>query len=94
LAAIPGLRVHPGEGNFVLVDVSESGRRAPDIVAELLRQGVLIRDLSAHHATQNHVRVTVGARADNERCVSSFARMMVDRAAKERPAYVSLGDAE
>ncbi len=94
LAAIPGLRVHPGEGNFVLVDVSESGRRASDIVAELLRQGVLIRDLSAHHATQNHVRVTVGARGDNDRCVSSFARMMVDRAAKESPAYVSLGDAE
>lgn len=94
LAAIPGLRVHPGDGNFVLIDVSESGRRAPDIVAELLRQGVLIRDLSAHHATQNHVRVTVGAKGDNERCVAGFARMMATGRTNGRPAYVSLGDAE
>lgn len=93
LGAIPGLRVHPGEGNFVLVDVSETGRRAPDIVAELLRQGVLIRDLSAHHATQNHVRVTVGAKLDNERCVEGFARMMSSRS-RPAPIYASLGDAE
>lgn len=90
LSAIPGLRVHPGEGNFVLVDVSDSGRKAPDIVAELLRQGVLIRDLSAHHATQNHVRVTVGAKGDNDRCVAGFARMMM-APTRQQPVYVAAG---
>ncbi len=93
IQAIPGLRVLPGEGNYVLVDVAETGRRARDIVASLLSDGVLIRDLSAHHSTQNHVRVTVGTADDNQRCVSGLARVL-SGPRHATPSYVTVGTAE
>ncbi len=93
ISAIPGLRVLPGEGNFVLIDVADTGRRARDLVAALLSDGVLIRDLSAHHSTQNHVRVTVGTAEDNQRCVSGLARVL-STPRHATPAYVAIGTAE
>jgi histidinol-phosphate aminotransferase len=72
LGRVPGLAASAGDGNFVLVDVSASGRTADEVVAAVLREGVLIRSLAAHHATKSHVRVTVGTREQNARCVTAF----------------------
>jgi histidinol-phosphate aminotransferase len=72
LGVVPGLAARAGDGNFVLVDVSGTGRKADDVVAAVLREGVLIRSLAAHHATKSHVRVTVGTREQNARCIAAF----------------------
>jgi histidinol-phosphate aminotransferase len=72
LARVPGLTASAGDGNFVLVDVSATGRTADEVVLAVLREGVLIRSLAAHHATKSHVRVTVGTHEQNARCVAAF----------------------
>jgi histidinol-phosphate aminotransferase len=72
LSRVPGLLAQAGDGNFVLVDVSGSGRTADEVVAAVLREGVLIRSLAAHHATKSHVRVTVGTKEQNARCSTAF----------------------
>jgi histidinol-phosphate aminotransferase len=76
LAVVPGLAPIDGEGNFVLIDVSRTGHAAGRLVELLLEQGVLIRSLTVHHAAKSYVRVTVGNREQNARCVRAFERVL------------------
>ncbi len=76
LSLVPGLAPVQGEGNFVLIDVSRTGHSAERLVEQLLEQGVLIRSLTVHHAARSYVRVTVGMREQNLRCVRAFERVL------------------
>jgi 1L-myo-inositol 1-phosphate cytidylyltransferase len=76
LGRIPGLQVVPSEGNFVLVDTSATGIRAESFVAGMLNEGVLIRQLSVHHASRTFVRVTVGDESENARCVEAMRHVV------------------
>ncbi len=76
LSLVPGLAPVQGEGNFVLIDVSRTGQSAERLVEQLLEQGVLIRSLTVHHAARSYVRVTVGMREQNLRCVRAFERVL------------------
>ena len=97
LARIPGLVAIPSEGNFVLVDVSATRMTAQHFVDSLLGEGILIRSLAVHHADKSYVRVTIGTRQQNERCLAAFARAATTRQVVEaRPALFAsaIGDAE
>ncbi len=100
LQRIDGLVPVPSEGNFVLIDVSSTGQSAERLVESMLKDGVLIRSLSVHHAKRSYVRVTVGTREHNARCVSAFERVLGGRARREasRPyatvSSVAASDAE
>jgi histidinol-phosphate aminotransferase len=85
LLRIDGLVPVPSEGNFVLIDVSTSGQSAERLVEAMLKDGVLIRSLSVHHAKRSYVRVTVGTREQNARCVAAFERVLGGRARREAP---------
>jgi histidinol-phosphate aminotransferase len=76
LSLVPGLAPVQGEGNFVLIDVSRTGQSAERLVEQLLDHGVLIRSLTVHHAAKSYVRVTVGMREQNLRCVRAFERVL------------------
>jgi histidinol-phosphate aminotransferase len=80
---IPGLRVFEGDGNFVLLEVSESGSTADGIVRSMLAEGILIRSLASHHLKRGFVRVTVGSIEDNRRCVEALRRVL----ARVRPTH-------
>lgn len=80
--SIAGLRVFEGEGNFVLLELSESGTSADAVVRAMLTEGILIRSLASHHLKRGFVRVSVGAPEDNRRCVDAMRRVL----AKVRPA--------
>jgi histidinol-phosphate aminotransferase len=88
LSIVPGLSPVPGEGNFVLIDVSRTGHSAERLVEQLLEQGVLIRSLTVHHAAKSYVRVTVGTREQNQRCVRAFERVL-GRAVRREPMTLS-----
>jgi histidinol-phosphate/aromatic aminotransferase/cobyric acid decarboxylase-like protein len=94
LSLLPGLAPVDGEGNFVLIDVSRTGHSAERWVELLLEQGVLIRSLTVHHAARSYVRVTVGTREQNLRCVRSFERVLGRGARREPMALVAPSDAE
>ena len=69
---MPGIVPFPSEGNFVLVDISRTGRTAPEVVDSLRAQDVLIRAMTAHRLQGSHVRVTVGTREQNTRFLELF----------------------
>ena len=94
LQRIDGLEPVPSEGNFVLIDVSATGHSAERLVESMLKDGVLIRSLSVHHAKRSYVRVTVGTHEQNLRCIAAFERVLGARTRREAPrAYVTVAGA-
>jgi histidinol-phosphate/aromatic aminotransferase/cobyric acid decarboxylase-like protein/choline kinase len=85
----------PSEGNFILVDISQTQMRVEEVVNAMLSEGILIRSLVSHHAERSYVRITIGTREQNARCVSAFGRIVSRRGHVESriPAFVG-GDAE
>ncbi len=63
-----GLTVVPSQANFVLVRVPGRGG---DFYEALLRQGVIVRPVDAY-GLPDYLRITVGTRAENERCVAAL----------------------
>lgn len=66
-----GFRYFPTQANFFLIDVVTS---ADDIYEQLLRQGVIVRSMSAYGYPQ-YIRVNVGLPEENERLVQSLAKI-------------------
>jgi histidinol-phosphate/aromatic aminotransferase/cobyric acid decarboxylase-like protein len=62
----------------------------------MLKDGVLIRSLAVHHARRSYLRVTVGTRQQNDRCVAAFERVLGRQMRREtpRPFLTVAGDAE
>jgi histidinol-phosphate aminotransferase len=64
-----GLTVIPSEANFLLVKLP--GRGSEHYQA-LLREGVILRPVDGYGLPE-YLRITVGTRAENERCVAALA---------------------
>jgi len=60
-----GVEVWPSESNFLLFSPGDAGATAA-CQAELLRQGVRLRDVSGMPGLGHHLRVTVGTSEENE----------------------------
>jgi histidinol-phosphate aminotransferase len=74
LASMPGIRPYPSDGNFILVDISGTGRTSTQIVAEAQQEGVLLRAMTAHRLQGAFVRVTIGTTDQNLNFVRVFQR--------------------
>jgi len=57
--------VFPSRANFLLVKVQSDGLSATEVVNELMRKGILVRDLSGHPLLENCFRTAVGTREMN-----------------------------
>jgi len=66
-----GLDVVPSWANFLLVRVGNGAR----VYEELLRQGVIVRPVGVYGFPE-HVRVTVGTAAENERFIAALERVL------------------
>jgi histidinol-phosphate aminotransferase len=69
-----GLAWIPSYGNFVSVEIPRAGgeARAGAVFQHLLRQGVIVRPV-AGYGMPDHLRVTVGLAAENERFLAALA---------------------
>jgi histidinol-phosphate aminotransferase len=69
-----GLAWIPSYGNFVSVEIPRAGggARAGAVFQDLLRQGVIVRPV-AGYGMPDHLRVTVGLAAENERFLAALA---------------------
>ncbi|MBI4704163.1 MAG: histidinol-phosphate transaminase [Deltaproteobacteria bacterium] len=85
LVALPGVKVSPSQGNFVLVDAAGTGLAAEAIVERMLGRGIAIRSLRSHRAGSSLVRISVGDAEQNRRCAAAF-RDVVLGALRARPA--------
>ena len=66
-----GLAYLPSIGNFLCIDCA--GPAGP-IYEALLREGVIVRPI-AGYGMSNHLRVTIGLPAENERALAALARV-------------------
>jgi histidinol-phosphate aminotransferase len=67
-----GLRVVPSVANFFLVQL---GPKAPRVAQQLLRQGVIVREMSAWKL-DGFLRVTIGTMPENQRLIRALRRVM------------------
>jgi histidinol-phosphate aminotransferase len=68
-----GLDVVPSWANFLLIRVGDGAR----VYEALLRQGVIVRPVGVYGFPE-HVRVTVGTAAENERFIAAVERVLND----------------
>ena len=68
----------PSVGNFVCIDC---GRPAQPYYQALLRAGVIVRPI-ANYGMPNHLRVTIGLPAENERFLAALAQIGAAKAAR------------
>jgi len=64
-----GLEWIPSYGNFIAIRVG----RAAEIYKRLLRRGVIVRPVGGGYQLPEHLRVTVGTEAENERFLVALA---------------------
>lgn len=69
-----GLGYVPTEANFLLVDV---GRESQPVFQQLMRAGVIVRPGSVF-GYQQHLRVSIGTMAENERFVQALRQILAD----------------
>ena len=69
------LRHYPSAGNFLLIDCE---RPAGAVYEELLRRGVIVRPVGGY-GLPNHLRITIGSAAQNERLVIALAAVLRGR---------------
>lgn len=67
-----GCRCVDTETNFFLIDTERDGR---DIYKKLLHKGVIVRPMNAYNLP-NHIRITVGLPAENERFLGAFKEVI------------------
>jgi histidinol-phosphate aminotransferase len=80
----------PSAGNFVAFDCGESGS---DLFQRMLREGVIVRAI-AEYGLPNHVRVSIGLAAENERFLAVLAKVGAKAGAKvdAKAAASGVGD--
>jgi histidinol-phosphate aminotransferase len=64
-----GLDFIPSYGNFITVRVG----KAPEIYKRLLRRGVIVRPVGGGYGLPEHLRVTIGTGAENERFLTALS---------------------
>jgi len=69
-----GLDYIPSFGNFLTIRVG----RAPEVYKRLLRRGVIVRPVGGGYELPEHLRVTVGTEAENERFLAALAASLKD----------------
>jgi len=74
---IEGVESYPSDGNFVLADISASGRSVSAVVDSLLAEDILIRAMGAHGLKGSHIRVTVGTVEQNDRYLRLLQELLV-----------------
>ncbi|MBF9252805.1 histidinol-phosphate transaminase [Pontibacter sp. 172403-2] len=78
-----GVQWWPSEGNFVLAD---AGTPAQPIVAQLLQQGVLVRETSDAHA----FRITIGPKDHQDYLYRQLQTILAPEAVWEHPALAQI----
>ena len=68
MQGIGAIHAYPSKANFILFSC-QSGK---DVFLRLKEQGILVRDVSGYPLLENHLRVTVGSREENEMFLASL----------------------
>ncbi len=67
-----GLDFIPSYGNFLTIRVG----KAPEMYKRLLRRGVIVRPVGGGYGLPEHLRVTIGTQAENDKFLGALAAAM------------------
>ncbi len=77
LVEIRDLKVFPADTNFFFLDLRNTGLKASEFRAKMIKYGILVRDCSSFTGLDEfYVRVAVKTRTENERLIEAFRRVM------------------
>lgn len=71
-----GLSYVPSVANFILIDVGCDG---VEVFKEMLKLGVIVRDMK-QYGLKNYIRVTIGAKKENELFIKALRKVMRSKA--------------
>ena len=71
LAKIKSITAFPSDANFILFKASHDGE---SIYRNLIKNGVLVRNLGAHPRLKNCMRVTIGTKAENDQFLDRLTK--------------------
>ncbi len=74
-----GLRWVPSWANFLLVHVGNG----PLVYERLLREGVIVRPM-VFYGFPEHVRITIGTEAENQRLVAALEKVLAERGTRDQ----------
>jgi histidinol-phosphate aminotransferase len=66
------VKVFPSKANFLLIKIQRDNLSATKVVNELMKKGVLVRDLSSHPLLENCFRTAIGTREMNAKLINSL----------------------
>lgn len=77
LNSIRGIHPLESKANFILLDISGTGLTSREITQRMLGHGIQVRDCSSFRSLdEDHVRVAVKTRAENERLAAIFSQAL------------------
>lgn len=77
LRRLPKIKPYPSQGNFILMEVSETGLESRALTKKLLDQGILVRDLSDLGGFKgSFIRATVGKPEENDLFLRSLREIL------------------
>jgi histidinol-phosphate aminotransferase len=68
-----GLDYIPSHGNFITVRVAAGGKSAAEVYKKLLKRGVIVRPVGGGYGLPEHLRVTIGTAAENDKFLAALA---------------------
>jgi len=72
LAGIKSIKVIPTSANFFLVRTEDSA----SVFNKLLERGIRVRDVSSYPMLENHLRISVGSRSENEALIRALKNIL------------------
>ena len=72
LLKLDSIKVFPSQANFLLIKFPDSKK----VFKELKELGVLVRDVSGYHLLENHLRVNVGSKEENDLFIESLKKVL------------------
>ncbi len=71
------LQYIPSVGNFICVDIKQSGQSGMEIYKKLLAKGVIVRPVD-NYGMPNHLRVTIGLEKENEKFIDALDSVLTE----------------
>ncbi len=72
LGALEGVRPYFSHGNYMLVDCSDAGVVAGELVEYLLKEGIMIKAFPTVHGRKGFIRISIGSREENAKCAAAI----------------------
>jgi len=72
------LQYIPSVGNFICVDIKQSGQSGMEIYNKLLHKGVIVRPID-NYGMPNHLRITIGLEKENKKFIKALESVLAER---------------